>query len=170
MSTRLMQILEFTLSDLPYNRRGQLSPQQEARTHQQRRRMKSILLVIGIALLVLAGGWSAAFLQQEDLSARIVAVSAGLILFGIPGLAAVYLGVRPMKKVILETIKGKVKVARVEHTTAGTSPRKYVQTEMHVAGRVLALPDEAFSELEDGQEYAIYMWKDTNHIFSLERL
>jgi hypothetical protein len=166
-----MDLLKFTSSDLTYNRKGQLSPQQETFTNQQRRRTKRIVLIIGIVLLALAAGWSVAFLGQEELSARIVAVSVGLILFGLTGLFAVYLGVRPMPKIVLETIKGKVKVARVEHTmTSGKSQSKYVRTEIHVGGKILPLPDEAFSEVEDDQEYAVYIWKGTDHIFSLERL
>jgi hypothetical protein len=102
----------------------------------------------------------------------VVAVSVGLLLFGLPGVFAVYLGVRPMKrKIPLETIKGRAKVARVEHTsTAGNRTSKYVRTEIHIAGKVFPIADEAFSELEDGADYAIHIWKDTDHIFSLEKL
>lgn len=172
MSTRLMKILNFTQEDLTYNRRGERSPQHEALTNRKRRRTKLVILIVGMVLLAIAAVWTVLFLRQEELSARIVAVAVGLLLFGLPGLFAAYLGVRPTtKKIPVERIEGRAKVARVEHTiSSNKSTSKYVRTEIHIAGKVYPVPDEAFSELEDAETYAIYAWKDTDHIFSLEKL
>jgi hypothetical protein len=168
MSAQLMKILNFTKSDLPYNRIGELSPQQKETTNKNRRTTKLILLIIGIIVLVIAAVWTFLFLGQEEVSARVVAVSVGLLFFGLPGLILVYLGIRPIaKKIPVQTIKGKAKIARVEHTSRTS---RYVRTEIHVAGKVFPIADEAFSELDDGAEYTLYIWKDTDHIFSLEKL
>lgn len=168
MSAQLMKILDFTKSDLPYNRKGELSPQQEKTANKNRRTTKLILLIIGIIVLVIAAVWTFLFLDQEEVSAMVVAISVGLLFFGLPGLILVYLGIRPIaKKIPVQTIKGKAKIARVERST---STARYIRTEIHVAGKVFPIADEAFSELEDGAEYALYIWKDTYHIFSLEKL
>lgn len=168
MSSQLMKILNFTQIDLTYNRKGELSPQQEERTTKQRRGTKRIVQAVGLILLVIATMWTIIFWDQEELSAKIVAVSMGLLLFGLPGLITTYLGIRPMKKKIpLETIKGKAKVARVERSN---STSRYVRTEIHIAGKVFPIADEAFSEFDDGAEYALYIWKGSDHIFSLEKL
>lgn len=174
MSAQLMKILNFTKNDLPYNRKGELSPQQEENTNKRRRTTKKILLVIGIIALVITAIWTVLFLGQEEIetSARMVVVGVGFLFFGLPGLFLIYLGVRPMaKKIPVETIKGKAKIARVQHSRrSGNSTSTYIQTEIHIAGKVFPIADEAFSELVDGEEYALYIWKDTDHIFSLEKL
>jgi hypothetical protein len=98
-------------------------------------------------------------------------MAVGAIIFGLPGLGALYLGLRPAPKIIVEKVQGPARVTRVEHTSSsGGSTRHYVKTEMHLADRIFIVPDIAFSELQDGAIYALYIWKGTNDIFSLEQL
>jgi hypothetical protein len=171
MTDRLMEIFNFTAGDLNYNRSGQLSPQQQVRVAGSRRRLKRGFLVFGLILLALAAGWIAIFSQQKELSAAIVAMAVGAIIFGLPGLGALYLGVRPAPKIIVEKLQGPARVARVEHTSSSSGgARHYVKTELHLADRIFIVPDSAFSELQDGANYALYTWKGTNDIFSLEQL
>ena len=171
VTDRLMEIFNFTPSDVNYNRSGQLSPQQQVRVAAGRRRLKGGLLALGLVLLVLAAGWIAIFSQQEELSAAIVAMSVGAIIFGLPGLGALVMSVRPAPKIVIEKLQGPARVARVEHTSSsGGGARRYVRTEMHMADRIIVVPDAAFSELQDGADYVLYMWKGASDIFSLEQL
>ena len=171
MPDRLMAIFNFTANDLNYNRGGQLSPQQQARVAHNRRQTKVGLVIIGLILLVLAAGWIAIFSRQEEQSAAIVATGVGVVLFGLPGLGALFLGLKPGTKINIEKLQGRARVARVEHTvSSGSSSRRVVKTEMHFGDRIFVVPDAAYSELEDGGQYALYIWQGTRDIFSLEKL
>lgn len=171
MPDRLMAIFNFTANDLNYNRGGQLSPQQQARVAHNRRQTKVGLLILGLILLVLAAGWIALFSRQAEASAAIVAMALGVVLFALPGLGALFLAVKPGSKIYIEKLQGPTRVARVEHTvSSGSSSRRVVKTEMHFGDRIFVVPDAAFSELEDGGQYALYVWQGTKDIFSVEKL
>ena len=172
MTNRVMEILKFTESDLNYNRSGRLSPEQQTRVTRSRRRLKMVLLVIGLILLCIAGVWTLIFAQQAELSAAVIPIVLGAVFFWLPGLVALLLGVKPMTKITIERVQGAGRVARVEHTStsSGGGTRRYVKTELHMGDRIFVVPDEAFSELEDGATYAVYCWQGANEIFSLEKL
>lgn len=172
MSTRLMQSLKFTEEDLPYNRRGVLSPQQVSRITAQRRTIKLVLLILG---LLLTGGGLAFLPGMLDLYAQgdsnWMANAAALGIFALLGLPLVYLGIRPMRPVKVAAARGPVKVARVQRTSrTNNATSTYVATELHIAGKIFTLPDAAFSELEDGAMYAVYHWEGLDEVFSLEKM
>ena len=171
MTDRLQEIFNFTASDLNYNRRGQLSPEQLARVGQSRRRLKRNLWVLGLILLALAAGWTVIFARQPELSAAVVVIAVGVVIFALPGLGALYLGVRPAPPITIEKLQGRAKVARVERTSSsGGSTRRYVKTELHLGDRLFVVPDAAISALEDGAEYAVYAGQGAGDIFSLEQV
>jgi hypothetical protein len=189
MTDPVMKIFNFTANDLNFNRSGMLSPQQQLREDTFMRKIKMVARIIGLILLCIVGVWTLAFLApvlltvifspQEGLSEALlplvlgplIAMVVGAFIFGLPGLLALYIGMRPAQKIIIEKVQGRAKVARVEHTRTGArGTTRYVKTEIHMGDRIFVVPDPAFSELEDGAEYAIYAGKGSKNVFSLEKL
>lgn len=167
-----MHSLKFTEDDLPYNRRGALSPQQNERVKGRRRTLKLALLILGLILLG-AGGFflpgAIDLYSQGDSNWIGNAVAFGV--FALFGLPLIYLGIRPMRPVNVATARGPAKIARVERTSrSNNSTSTYIATEMHVAGKIFTMPDAAFPELEDGAMYAVHYWEGVNEVFSVERV
>lgn len=173
MTTKLMQSLNFTEDDLTYNRKGTLSPRQNAHLTRKRRAFKLILLILGLLLAGVGGGVfgvpGVASLPEDASAATGMLVGAGVfVLIGVP---FIYLGVKPMRPVKVEVAKGKARLARVQRSSRSkNSTSTYIASEIHVAGKIFSVPDEAFPELEDGAVYAVYYWDGLNNIFSLERI
>lgn len=173
MTTRLMQSLDFTEEDLTYNRKGMLSPRQNAHLTRKRRAFKLTLLILGLLLVGVGGGVFAvqgvASLPEDTSAATEMLVGAGVfVLIGAP---FIYLGVKPMRPVKVAIAKGKARLARVQRTSrSNNATSTYIASEIHVADKIFGVPDEVFPELEDGAVYAVYYWDGLNDIFSLERL
>lgn len=101
MTTKLMQSLNFTEDDLIYNRKGTLSPRQNAHLTRKRRAFKLILLILGLLLAGVGGGVfgvpDVASLPEDASAATGMLVGAGVfVLIGVP---LIYLGVKPMRPV-----------------------------------------------------------------------
>ncbi|PWH15739.1 MAG: hypothetical protein DDG60_05310 [Anaerolineae bacterium] len=173
MTTRLMQLFEFTQEDLAYNRQGRLSPRQTARLTSKRRGFKLILLVLGLTLACGGGGALAVLgilsVSQSTVTGLGMLVGAGI--FALLGAPFIFLGIKPMSPVKIAVAQGPIRLARVQRTRrVNNSTSTYVATELHLADKIFTVPDESFSALEEGAAYAVYYWDGLTDIFSLEKL
>ncbi|MFZ5809508.1 MAG: hypothetical protein ACOY16_09545 [Chloroflexota bacterium] len=173
MTPRLMQLFDFTVEDLEYNRKSTLSPRQSALVTKKRHAQKLFLAVLGLGLTCLLDG-ALAVMGVQSLSTDSTAgvgmlVGAGV--FALLGAPLIYLGVRPKRPVKVAAAKGTARLARVQRTRrSNNSTSTYVATELHLADKIFTVPDEAFTELENGGAYAVYYWDGLGDIFSLEKL
>jgi hypothetical protein len=165
MDSKVYEMFNFTRSDLDYNRSGMLSPEQQARGATGLRRTKQVVFLIGVVVLLVAAGWIYSFLSDGENIAAII----GGIVFGLPGLWLMYVGVRPARKVTIETVRGRGKIARVENSqTFDGRTTTSTDTELHIGDRIFTLPDEAYSALPTEAEYTLYVWEGVDEILSME--
>lgn len=142
MTIRLMQLFDFTLEDLAYNRRGELSPRQSVRVTNDRRALKRLLTAIGFGIIGVIGGPLAVmgWLALATDSATGVGMLAGAGFFAGAGVVALvgapflYLGLRPMRPVKVAAARGTARIARVQRTrrSSNNSTSTYVATELHL--------------------------------------
>jgi hypothetical protein len=165
MDSKVYEIFDFTRSDLDCNRSGMPSPEQMARNAGGMRRMKRIVFLIGVVVLLVAAGWIYSFLSDGEMFIAVI----GAIAFGLPGLWLMYVGVRPARKIIIEMVRGKGKIARVENSsTFDGRTTTSTDTELHIGDRIFTLPDEAYSALPTEAEYTLYVWEGVDEILSME--
>ena len=174
MSERLMELYHFTLEDLSNNRQGKFSPEQQSKIGSTNRTVGCIAIFLGLLLLGGAGAllWLAYTLYNQGITAW----PGPVVIAGILGLLSIFLllvGIRRPKQALVEVARGPVKLTRVDRSrqvSTGSSSylSHYTATEMNIGGQIFTLPDGAFSEIEEGAEYAVYYY--TGGILSLERI
>jgi hypothetical protein len=168
-----MRIFHFTEADLAANRAGRLSSEQEQRLFQQRRRLKVVILFIGVLLLVVAGVfvWTGLIMRAAGQGSWWLMLGIAAPVFAIPGGFAIYGGAKSMSDMIIGVSRGRVKVNRIQRNAASPSgTRVDVMTQLHIGGEIFNVPAGVFGEIMDGDTYAVYYWKGVGDIFSLERI
>lgn len=169
----LQKLLRFTPEDIAPNRNGSPSRAQEDRLNARRRRVRRFLLVIGLLWAAGIGGFllseARAFQAAGNPDWKGLVASAAI--FILSGLPLVYLGIRPMRPIKVLTLRGPIRLARVQRTRrSGSATQTYVATELHAGSEIFTIPDAAFALLEDGQAYAVHYWDRGHEILSIEKL
>jgi len=168
----LQQLFRFSPDDVAVNRNGFPSRSQEDRLNARRRCVRRVLRVIGILWAAGIGGFllseARAFHAAGNPDWKGLVASAAI--FVSSGLPLVYLGIRPMKPITVQTRSGPIRLARVQRTRrSGSTTHTYVATELHAGGEIFTIPDAAFALLEDGQSYAVHYWDRGHEILSIEK-
>jgi hypothetical protein len=168
-----MRIFHFTEADLAANRAGRLSSEQEHRLFQQRRRLKVVILFIGVLLLVVAGVfvWTGLIMRAAGQGGWWLMMGIAAPVFAIPGAFAIYGGAKRMSDMVIGVSRGRVKVNRIQRNAASPSGTKIdVVTQLHIGSETFNVPAGVYGEIMDGDSYAVYYWKGVGDIFSLERI
>ncbi len=173
-SSRLMELFHFTQADLDANRSGMLSPGQEARLADIRRKIRRLRTVSGLVLTAAGGAglwWVASlFARGEGDLPSWIAGGCIFALTAAAGAAALFGGLRPAARPTVAAARGRARVMRVQRSVrTGSSTSHTVSTELHLDDRRWVIPDAALTELEDGVNYAVYFWEQRGDILSLEK-
>ncbi|MCB8943195.1 MAG: hypothetical protein H6658_05525 [Ardenticatenaceae bacterium] len=169
-----MQLFKFTPDDLQANRRGQLSPVQQARWAEAGQWAGSVMQtavpLITAALIALIGITISLFLEQSTIGIMISLVIAGLVGVG--------LRLRARRNGRQETLVPITAVHRaegiahlqeiVDRSEHNTSRRYQLEIDPHIFP---LFRQEQFEALENGARYAVYYLEDDNkYIVSLEKM
>lgn len=192
LAVELRNFFKFDEFDLTENRAGKISSKQLDALITEEKKVKrfyawlTIVLVLGylaLAYAILKSAVPAPLTLEHIFSLKPSYLTQLLIGIGVPGFilgifVAIFVGmVRIKGQYILDKVEGEVNFVKVEKTThtksasGSTYTRTFQVYELRV-GKVKFhdVPEKLLNWMEEGDIYAVYFLKASNHILSLERI
>jgi len=175
----LRRFFKFDESDLSANRMGRLSEKQSKTIREGSEKVKRYGVGIGIGLILLATAISYGLYTQVGQAGTTLAdVIGGIItvalIFGVFALISFWVAFVKID-LTLAQVEGKVNFVKVEKTertksASGSTHTRTVQVyEMRVGDvNFHNVPETLLNLIEEGDTYAVYYLKESNHILSLE--
>lgn len=177
----LRDFFKFDEADLSANRLGRLSERQLATIQKDSRKAKRYGIGIGMGLILLAAAISYGIYNQvgqggTTLSDVIGGIITVVIIFGVFALISFWVAFMKLD-LTLASAEGKVDFVKVEKTertksaTGSTHTRTVQVYELRVGGvNFHNVPEKLLNLMEEGDFYAVYFLKVSDHILSLERI
>lgn len=162
---QLQALFDFTADELNQNQNGVLSERQVKSASKKYKTLKIILLLVSLPLVLVGIVMLGLGISTQLLFG--LAIGGGVML--LVCLPMLYFGLRPIRKIHIQTFSGPIKLARVQRSNrTNDTVHYYTASELHISGKAFTIPDPAFSLLNEGSTYIVYAENDADHIFSLE--
>lgn len=177
----LRDFYKFDEADLSANRNGRLSERQARVIQESSAKAKRYGTAIGVGLVLLAAAISYGLYTQvgqdgTTLGDVIGGIITVCVIFGV--FASISFWIAFMKlDLTLASVEGRVNFVKVEKTertksaTGSTHTRTVQVYELRVGDvNFHNVPEKLLNWMEEGDIYAVYFLKASNHILSLERI
>lgn len=177
----LRDFFKFNEADLSANRKGRLSEKQSNTIQEGSAKVKRYGVGIGVGLILIAAAISYGIYSQVGQGGTsLVDVIGGMItvclIFGVFALISFWVAFVKID-LTLANVVGKVNFIKVEKTertksaTGSTHTRTVQVYELRVGDvKFHNVPEKLLNWMEEGDIYAVYFLKASNHILSLERI